>query len=98
MQIFVKYAYCSTIMVADLKHFEIPANTEGSVRAKFKHCTQVIAGSTKVTSNFVKQLKVRISSWFTCHIYRNFGCIPKEGEFNTRQAFCFLSNTSIYKK
>ena len=54
-------------MAAVLKHFEIPANTEGSVRSKFKHCTQVIADSTKVTSNFVKHLKVRISSLFTCH-------------------------------
>ena len=37
-------------MAAALKHFEIPANTEGSVTAKCKKCTQVIAGSTKVTS------------------------------------------------
>ena len=61
------YSHCVTIMAAVLKHFEIPANTEGSVRSKFKHCTQVIADSTKVTSNFVKHLKVRISSLFTCH-------------------------------
>ena len=56
-------------MAAVLKHFKIPANTEGSVGAKCKHCIQVIAGSTKVTSNFVKHLKVRISPLFTCHFY-----------------------------
>ena len=52
-------------MAAVLKHFEIPANTEGSVTAKCKQCTQIIAGSTKVTSISVKHLKVRISSLFT---------------------------------
>ena len=72
------YSHCVTKLAAVLKHFEIPANTvlkhfeipantEGSVRSKCKHCTQVIADSTKVTSNFVKHLKVRISSLFTCH-------------------------------
>ena len=42
---------------------------EGSVTAKCKQCTQIIAGSTKVTSISVKHLKVRISSLFTCHFY-----------------------------
>ena len=56
-------------MAAVLKHFEIPANTEGSVTSKCKQYTQVIAGSTKVTSISVKHLKVRISSLFTCHFY-----------------------------
>ena len=56
-------------MAAVLKHFEIRANTEGSVRAKCKHCTQFIADSTKVISNFVKHLKVKISSLLTCHFY-----------------------------
>ena len=63
------YSHCVTIMAAALKHFEIPANTEGSVRAKFKHGTQVIAGNTKVTAHFVKHLKVSISSLFPCHFY-----------------------------
>ena len=56
-------------MAAAVKHFEIPANTKGSVRAKYKHCTQVMTGSTKLTSNFVKHSKVRFSSLFTFHFY-----------------------------
>ena len=67
-QLTLWYSHC-VIMAAALKHFEIPANTERSVRAKCKHCTRVITGSKKVTSNFVKHLKVRISSLFTCHFY-----------------------------
>ena len=81
------YSHCVIIMAAAVKHFEIPANTERSVRAKCKHCTQVMTGSTKVTSNFVKHLKVRISSLSTCHFY----CIAILGDNIVFQRNIYIS-------
>lgn len=47
-------------MAAILQHFEIPLNSEGTVKGKCKHCSQVISGHTKTTSNFVKHMKVNM--------------------------------------
>ena len=40
------------------KHYEIPDNANGTFKAKCKHCTTTISGSTKATSNFVLHIKV----------------------------------------
>ena len=38
-------------------HFDVPDNAEGNFKAKCKHCSTTISGSTKSTSNFDKEVK-----------------------------------------
>ena len=41
-----------------LSNFDLPVGADGSVKAKCNHCSAVISGHTRITSNFVKHLKV----------------------------------------
>ena len=40
------------------RHYDILENVEGSFKAKCKHCTTTISGSTKATLNFLLNIKV----------------------------------------
>ena len=44
-----------------LSHFDIPQSQNGNFQAKCKHCSQLIKGSSKATSNFVTHLKVSVN-------------------------------------
>ena len=41
------------------EQFEVPNNVEGTFKAKCKHCSASISGSTKASSNFLLHLKVK---------------------------------------
>ena len=49
-------------MAAVLRFFEVPEGSEGPVKATCKECRMQISGHMKTTSNFVKHLKVIIST------------------------------------
>ncbi len=42
-----------------LQYYDVPDNVEeGTFKAKCKHCSATISGSTKATSNFLLHIKV----------------------------------------
>jgi hypothetical protein len=47
-------------MSSVLSHFIIPLDSCGNVKASYKHCTALISGSVKTTSNFVTHMKVPV--------------------------------------
>ena len=49
-------------MLNVLSQFHVPPGADGHVKAKCRHCSVVISGHTKTTSNFVKHIRVSIHS------------------------------------
>lgn len=42
-----------------LDQFDLPPDTDGTFKAKCRHCPALISGSLKIASNFKTHIKVR---------------------------------------
>ena len=80
-------------------HFDVPDNAEGNFKAKCKHCSTTIYGSTKSTSNFLLHLKVctmYIGSIMAVCMFVNLSAVQYVCQYVIKVFLNNLEETSLY--
>jgi hypothetical protein len=52
-----------------LSQFELPKDTQGNFKAKYRHCPAFISGSLKITTNFNTHIKVSKNMLKECFLF-----------------------------